>query len=343
MGTSTSLQRLVEAAVGPADAARLLDVLRVPTDLQGVSQGGFAPRVTLAMALNILLFHDLITRTPTAAAYVEDRRIDGTGVTFDHGALRTIRFAEGPTGELPPGKAAFTRILEPLGYRLVGVYPLPRLGMTGRAYAHADAPAAVPQVFLSELHVDRFSTVFQAAAHAVFDSALDPLDDDALQALDELGCAGGLDEAEAARLLPVLTGAFSRRHAIPRLSDYQALLAESAEAAWIATEGSAFNHATDRVADVHALASTQRALGRAMKAEVEVSASGRVRQTAFRADPVERMFRDADDREAILPVPGSFYEFITRDAEPDGSLDLRFDSANAQGIFKMTAPQGGYR
>ena len=295
MGTSTSLQRLVEAAVGPADAARLLDVLRVPTDLQGVSQGGFAPRVTLAMALNILLFHDLITRTPTAAAYVEDRRIDGTGVTFDHGALRTIRFADGPTGELPPGEAAFTRILEPLGYRLV------------------------------------------------FDSALDPLDDDALQALDELGCAGGLDEAEAARLLPVLTGAFSRRHAIPRLSDYQALLAESAEAAWIATEGSAFNHATDRVADVHALASTQRALGRAMKAEVEVSASGRVRQTAFRADPVERMFRDADDREAILTVPGSFYEFITRDAEPDGSLDLRFDSANAQGIFKMTAPQGGYR
>jgi hypothetical protein len=36
-------------------------------------------------------------------------------------------------------------------------------------------------------------------------------------------------------------------------------------------------------------------------------------------------------------VPGSFYEFITREPLPNGGLDLRFDSANAQGIFKMTA------
>jgi hypothetical protein len=39
-------------------------------------------------------------------------------------------------------------------------------------------------------------------------------------------------------------------------------------------------------------------------------------------------------------VPGSFYEFITRDRYNDNAgnnkLDLRFDSSNAQGIFKMT-------
>ena len=38
-----------------------------------------------------------------------------------------------------------------------------------------------------------------------------------------------------------------------------------------------------------------------------------------------------------LQVPGSFYEFIARDEEAAGRLDLRFDSSNAQGIFKMTA------
>jgi hypothetical protein len=43
----------------------------------------------------------------------------------------------------------------------------------------------------------------------------------------------------------------------------------------------------------------------------------------------------------VLTVPGSFYEFISRDmvAAADGTrqLDLRFDSMNAEGIFKMTA------
>ena len=129
---------------------------------------------------------------------------------------------------------------------------------------------------------------------------------------------------------------FARQHATPRLADYRTLLAQSAEAAWIATEGNVFNHATDRVGDVDALAAAQRALGRPMKPAVEVSASGRVRQTAFRADPVERIFLDDDGREVRLETPGSFYEFITRDEEAVGRLDLRFDSSNAQGIFKMT-------
>jgi hypothetical protein len=40
-------------------------------------------------------------------------------------------------------------------------------------------------------------------------------------------------------------------------------------------------------------------------------------------------------------LPGSFYEFISRDFVngPDGNprLDLGVDTGNAQGIFKMTA------
>jgi len=130
------------------------------------------------------------------------------------------------------------------------------------------------------------------------------------------------------------------------MDDYELLLAESAEMAWISTEGNAFNHATDRVKDVDAVAERQRALGRPIKDKVEVSASGRVRQTAFRAATVRREFITADGR-VSREVPGSFYEFITRDeVHPAGAandpvqqprLDLAFDAGNATGIFGMTA------
>ncbi|MBB5510032.1 hypothetical protein HDG35_006328 [Paraburkholderia sp. JPY681] len=79
-----------------------------------------------------------------------------------------------------------------------------------------------------------------------------------------------------------------------------------------------------------------------MKPEVERSRSGRVFQTAYRADTVRRAFRSSDGKEITREVPGSFYEFITRKREFDRAkcrwqIDLRFDAGNATGIFKMTA------
>ena len=73
-----------------------------------------------------------------------------------------------------------------------------------------------------------------------------------------------------------------------------------------------------------------------------MSRSGRIRQTAFRADPVQRQFRAADGQLLERTVPGSFYEFISRDHASDAAtqqsgLDLGFDAGNAQAIFKMTA------
>ena len=85
-----------------------------------------------------------------------------------------MRFAEGPTGALPAGIGAFARILEPLGYAAAGVYPLDRLQMTGHAFAHREFSLNMPQFFISELHVERFSTGFQAAAARVFGASRDP-------------------------------------------------------------------------------------------------------------------------------------------------------------------------
>jgi hypothetical protein len=114
--------------------------------------------------------------------------------------------------------------------------------------------------------------------------------------------------------------------------------------AWIATEGNAFNHATDRVDDVFKLSGDEKAKGRPMKPDVERSRSGRVFQTAYRADIVRRELRAADGSIVTREVPGSFYEFITRKRSFDQDArrwetDLRFDAGNAQGIFKMTASQ----
>ncbi|WP_369059275.1 DUF1338 family protein [Caulobacter sp. 73W] len=332
----SNLARLLTTALGPDAAADLLATLELESVLTSEA-GAAVSRGVFAMAMNGVLFHDLMGRVPTGAAYVGDRKAAGEKVVFDHGALRTVRFADGPTGALPGGIEAFTRIFEPLGYRQAGLYPLDRLKMTGRAYAHLDHPEGVPQFFLSELHVERFSPEFQDAAGRVFGTSRDPLGAEAVAALAAFAKDGRAPMDLAEKALPQIVAAFAVTHDVPALSDYQALKAESAEAAWISTEGASFNHATDRVVDVEATAEGQRQLGRAVKDRIEISGSGRVRQTAFRADHVDRHFVDADGGQVVRKVPGSFYEFITRDIDPaTGQMDLAFDTGNAQGIFKMT-------
>ncbi len=333
MAHTGALFALVQDVSGAEDAVWLFDRLHIPAALRDWD-GEAVPRVSLAMALNLLLYRDLVASVPAAQEYVALAEEDGRTITFDHGALRTIKFDAGTPTD---GHLAFDRFLVPLGYAVAADYPLPRLKMTGRAYCHLDAAEDVPQFFVSELHVDQFSADFAKAAHRVFDSWADPLDAAAMARLEILAAEQTLPRADAVALLPVLRGAFSRRHAVLAMADYDALLAESGEAAWIATEGNAFNHATDRVADVDALAAQLKDRGMPMKDTVEVSAKGSVRQTALRAAPVQRPFVDADEREVAREVPGSFYEFITRDTDEEtGRMDLGFDSGNATGIFAMT-------
>ena len=297
------------------------------------------PRADLARALGLLLLDDLLARVPVAAAYARDIELDGGRLVFDHGAVRGVAREGGrPWGlGLPSGAAAFARLLEPLGYRRTAVYPLTRLGMTGYAYTQLDDPEGLPQFFVSELHPERFSPAFSAAVDRVLASSVDPWTADAVARLDVLRDTGALSIDDAQALLPELMASFARHHDEPTLEDYEILRRESAEMAWIATEGHQFNHITDRVSDLAAVAEAQRRLGRGLKDRIEVSGSGRVRQTAFRAATVDRLFRDsATGRFVVRSVPGSFHEMIQRDRLPTGELDLAFDAANATGIFAMT-------
>ncbi|WP_420144187.1 DUF1338 domain-containing protein [Sphingobium sp.] len=334
MGT---IEKLVTATLGDDVGRQTLDMLVIDPGLLAQNGDGVS-RAAFAMAMNVALFHDLLRRVPSGDAYVADTLARGGRVMFDHGALRSIRFPDGPTGALPAGQDAFTRIFLPLGYEMAAIYPLDRLRMTGRAYRHIDFPEAIPQFFLSELHVDRFDPEFVEAAARIFGTSRDPLDAPTIAMLADFERGATVHFTVAVVALPIILSAFDRQHEPPAFEDYQLLLSRSNEAAWIATEGNGFNHATDRVADVAALSQRLKDEDRPMKERLEISATGRVRQTAFRADSVERPFADGQWR----TVPGSFYEFISRDVDPEtGRLDLAFDTGNATGIFAMTSAQEG--
>lgn len=335
---NSNLTNLVEKVIGAEACTWVLELMTVPTSFVTWEED-WVSRKELAQALNMVLFHDLLQRVPTGRQYTEEVAAKGGKVFHDHGALRTVRWID--NGALPPGETAFTRILEPLGYKLNGTFPLDRIGMTGRSYAHVDAPDEIAQFFVSELHPGRFSPAFQDAVTRVLSSSQDPLSPKSQFLLHEMARDGRIPFTEAAAMLPELKACFARQHAVPQLADYEILLAESAEMAWIATEGNMFNHVTDRVDDLLRVTEEQKALQRPMKQTIEVSKSGRIKQTAFKADMVLRQFIGVDGSVVELMVPGSFYEFISRDHYIDTTevktLDLGFDAANAQGIFKMTA------
>ncbi|WP_020407166.1 2-oxoadipate dioxygenase/decarboxylase family protein [Hahella ganghwensis] len=300
------------------------------------SEEGQIPRSMIAHAMNLLLLQDLLQRVPEGQTYVREKIIAGGKVVFDHGALRTVRWEN---QALPSGYKAFSRLLEPLGFELAGEYPLNKLNMCGFVYCHQDFPESIAQFFVSELYPEEFSEPFQAAVDRTVSTSVDPLTPGHLALLHKLSVNGWLSLGEAAELLPAIVACFDRQHAEPYRDDYLTLLKESAEMAWISTEGNAFNHGTDRVDDLKKLDAEQRTLGRPMKPEIEVAQNANILQTAYRATMVKRQFKTAEGLETF-EVPGSFFEFIQRnhlDSKPEESkMDLRFDSRNAQGIFKMT-------
>ncbi|HCS28562.1 MAG TPA: DUF1338 domain-containing protein [Spongiibacteraceae bacterium] len=330
------IYRLLERVVGRRNALELCSVIVVPASVN--CAGKTISRAELAQALNMVLYHDLLAQVPEALLYLADKRRRQEKIFLDHGAVRSVLGV--PTGELPGGREAFTRFLEPLGYRQAETYDLSRIRMTGYAYCHCDYPEDIAQFFISELDVQQFSVNFQAAATSVFASSIDPLSDEAKQILSRLALEKALSFADAVTLLASLRACFERQHNVPRLQDYRTLKAESVELAWIATEGSAYNHVTDRVANVENVSEVQRQLGRPVKDTVEIASFGSVRQSAYRATSRQRLLLDDDGAPELHVLPGSFIEFISRDRIGEGAnkhLDLRFDAGNAQGIFKMTA------
>ncbi len=347
-GSRSTVRELLISVAG-ARVGDVLDAVESADELTGEFDP--VPRRLIAHALNIALFADLLDRVPSAAEYLTEQRAAGRRIMLDHGAIRTVAWPN--VGSLPAGIEQVTRLLEPLGFRRREMYPLTRIHMTGYSYCHLDMPEQIGQWFVSEFHPDELSVPVQHGVDRVFSSSVDPIGADAASWLRQLESDGSLPFDIAVALLAVFVRCFARQHELPTIDDYHLLLSESAELAWIATEGTSFNHATDRVDDVQAVAAAERSAGRPIKDSVEVSGSGRVQQTAHRATFVVRPMRTAEGTLVEQQVPGSFFEFIERDVVPDEvlpseglgerRLDLGFDASNAQGIFAMTRSNGAAR
>src|ERR1700744_4813439 len=215
---NANVEQLLLKLLGLEKTARLFTTLNHPRILNEW-EDGTVTRAELAQAMNMALFEDLLARSENGRTYTEEVIANGGAVYFDHGALRTVRWTD--CGALPSGEAAFTRILRPLGFRPNGRYPLDKLGMTGRAYAHDDAPDEIAQFFVSELHPERFSEQFQEAVTRVIGNSKDPLTPLAASQLWELERDGSLPLEHAHGLLQVIVGAFGRHHDIPTEADYQ--------------------------------------------------------------------------------------------------------------------------
>ena len=333
----TLLWQQLSRAVGQAQCEELFHTLELaPEVLSTERDSRKTSRVVVAQALNMILFRKLVDNVPEGRQYVRDKLASGNKIVFDHGAVRTVGGIS--CGDLPSGAEGVTRILEPLGFEKVASYPLQKLKMMGAAYCHQDLPEDMSQFFVSELESEKFTQQFRDAAERILKESCDPISDYSKFHLDTLTKQKEIDSAVVPSLIVELSRAFDRQHPTPAKEDYDIVAAESAEMAWIATEGTFFNHLTDRVDDVMTLADKLRSQGFPIKEEVEVSKEKTVLQTAYKATKVDRFMRTAEGLKSFK-VPGSFVEFIQRHRLPQNpsKLDLRFDSSNAQGIFKMTA------
>jgi hypothetical protein len=85
--TDTHLSQLIRLIAGDKAADDILGTLQIDRTFM-LESAGAVSRGVFAMALNAVLFHDLLTRVPTAAAYVADRRRQRERIIFDHGALQ---------------------------------------------------------------------------------------------------------------------------------------------------------------------------------------------------------------------------------------------------------------
>ncbi|MES2207754.1 MAG: DUF1338 family protein [Pseudomonadota bacterium] len=333
--TRDTLRNLIGDQLSNQENEWMWSCLHIPHLSSPANNENTTSRAEIAFALALRLLAELVRRVPESTLYIERIQKHQQNLIFDHGALRTVDWF---SGQLPRGEASFTRFLTALGYTHAATYPLTRLKMTGRSYAHEDFPEDIPQYFVSELHPDRFSSDFQQAVSRVVGTSRDPLSPDDIALIEQLRRDKSLPIEQAKQLIVSLAGCFDRQHEPITVEDYALLKNESAEMAWIATEGNAFNHATDRVENVLTLSEELRKEGFTIKDTIEISQTKRVRQTAIKATQVERPFKQ-NENNINMTVPGSFFEFISRDFfEENGitKLDLAFDASNATGIFKMT-------
>lgn len=235
----------------------------------------------------------------------------GDDIINDHVAFRTFNLAKVNLEKLAAHFLA-------LGYEQKGEYHFEAKKLYARHYEHPDATQ--PKVFISELLVEQFSPALQS----LVEKMVAQVDGAAVTADDFL---------------------YSGTHWQISHEDYQALLAESEYAAWMAAYGYRANHFTvsvNHLEKFETLESVNQALKDAgfvlnsVGGEIKGSAEVFLEQSSTMADKADVNFTDG-----TFSIPSCFYEFARRYPLPDGKLYTGFVAASADKIFESTNAKGG--
>jgi hypothetical protein len=250
------------------------------------------------------LWADYAAINPQAQAIGELLRSRGEAVVNDHVALRTF---DDPRTSIDVLAAAFVK----QGYEPRDTYRFREKKLFARHYEHPDA--SLPKVFISQLELASCS----ASLREIVGRLLAQLPA-ALPA--ELCLAGRLWQVSGAQ--------------------YDALLAESEYAAWLAAFGFRANHFTVLVnalrtvsglVELNALLAAHGFPLNAAGGQIKGSPRDYLEQSSTLAAPVAVDFSDGR-----RTIPGCYYEFARRYPLPDGRLFGGFVEKSADKIFQST-------
>lgn len=248
----------------------------------------------------------------------------------DHIAFRTM-------GVPHLGLASFEKIFLHYGYEKRDPYNFAEKKLSAYWYAPPADGRNLPRIFASELRVHELSEQAQQIIHSYTDAVTsDPVD------------ALNLDDAAA-----VDQFLHQSLWALPTLTDYQTLLAESEYAAWVIYNRYYLNHFTISVHNLKPGYNTIDAFVKFLEARglrlnsaggvIKVSPDGGLRQASTVAQMTDAVFAGGD----TARIAGSYVEFAERRVLPQfadlpadqiGRAQRRdgFEAANADKIFEST-------
>lgn len=253
------------------------------------------------------LWQDYVSVTPSAKKV---HQLLGSSqqddVINDHIALRTFNLAKVSLDKLAAHFLA-------LGYKECGEYHFKAKKLYAKHFEHADK--SLPKVFISELLLEQCSPLLQST----IEQLVAQIPEEAVVADNFL---------------------YSGTHWQVSKATYQALLAESEYAAWVAAWGYRANHFTVSVNDLQNFASLE-AVNQALKeagfllntsgGEIKGTPEVYLEQSSTLADLVSVKFSDGE-----ATIPSCFYEFARRYPLADGSMYTGFVAASADKIFEST-------
>ncbi|MFZ4403247.1 MAG: DUF1338 domain-containing protein [Pseudobdellovibrionaceae bacterium] len=260
---------------------------------------------TLAQILNDM-WKDYCNLNPAALKIYELLTQQGEIILNDHVAYRTFNHPR-------LGIKSLAQHFESWGYKESNDYTFVEKKLYAKHYQHPDSQ--LPKIFISELQLEKVSSLIQSEAEKLVSQVPDSL----IQSEDFV--IGGRPWAVA--------------H-----STYEKLAAESEYASWVAAFGFRPNHFTvninalknfSQVAEINTFLKSKGIVLNSSGGEVKGTAADFLEQSSTMAEEVPVKFTDG-----TFLVPACYYEFAKRHLLPNGQLYQGFVTKSADKIFEST-------